>query len=131
LKALDTNVVVRFLLGDDPRQGARARRRLVEAEATGEPLLLSIPVMLELIWVLTAVYDFPRAEVLEALDLLAGMPALGFESYELVIELVRRGRAGNDDLPDLLIGLWAAERGCGSTLTFDKALPPTGLFESV
>ena len=38
MKALDTNVVVRFLLNDDRHQGARARRLLMQAENTGEPL---------------------------------------------------------------------------------------------
>lgn len=129
MKALDTNVVVRFLLNDDPRQGARARRLLMAAEDKGEPLLLTNPVLLELIWVLTAVYDFSRTEVLDALELLAGMPALCFESYDVVVSLITRGRAGTTDVPDLLIGLWAAQRGCESTVTFEKRLPATGLFE--
>ncbi len=129
LKALDTNVVVRFLLNDDPRQGARAKRLFVRAESNGEPLLLTNPVLIELIWVLTAVYDFSRAEVLDALELLAGMPALCFESYDLVIALITRGRASKSDLADLLIGLSAAARGCETTVTFDRGLPATGLFE--
>ena len=129
MKALDTNVVVRFLLNDDARQGARAKRLLMRAEAAGESLMLTNPVLLELIWVLAAVYDFSRSEVLDALELLAGMPALCFESYDLVVALVTRGRAGKADLDDLLIGLCAAEQGCKATVTFDKGLLATGLFE--
>lgn len=129
MRALDTNVVVRFLLNDDRRQGARAKRLLMRAESSGEPLLLTNPVLLELIRVLTAVYDFSRTEVLDALELLAGMPALCFESYDLVVSLITRGRDGRADLPDLLIGLWAAAQGCDSTVTFEKGLPATGLFE--
>ncbi len=129
MKALDTNIVVRFLLNDDPRQGRRAKRLLMVAEAADEPLLLTNPVLLELLWVLAAVYDFSRDEVLDALELLAGMPALCFESYDLVVRLITRGRPGKADLADLLIGLWAAEQGCETTVTFEKGLPATGLFE--
>ncbi|MFQ5744710.1 MAG: PIN domain-containing protein [Acidobacteriota bacterium] len=129
MRALDTNVVVRFLLDDDRRQGRRAKRLLMRAEVAGEPLLLTNPVLLELIWVLIAVYDFSRDEALDALELLAGMPALCFESYDLLVRLITRGRAGKADLADLLIGLWAAEQSCQTTLTFEKGLPATGLFE--
>ena len=131
MKALDTNVVVRFLLNDDRHQAARAKRLLMQAESAGEPLLLTNPVLLELIWVLTAVYDFSRTEVLDALELLAGMPALCFESYDVVVALITRGRAGTTDLADLLIGVWATAQGCEATLTFEKGLPATGLFERV
>ncbi len=129
MKALDTNVVVRFLVNDDRRQAERAKELLLEAERSGRPLLLTDPVLLELMWVLNATYDFSRPEVIDVLELLSGMPALCFESYDLLIALITRGRRSNVDLPDLLIGLCAAAHGCDSTVTFEKNLPATGLFE--
>ena len=129
MKALDTNVVVRFLVNDDARQGGRAKDLLVRAEKTGAPLLIIDPVLLELIWVLPAAYHFSRAEVLDALDLLTSMPALCFESYDRVVSLIARGRASKTDLDDLLIGLCAEAMGCETTVTFEKSLPRSGLFE--
>lgn len=126
--ALDTNVILRVLLGDDEEQGARAKRRLRRAETDNQPLLLTDLVLYELIWLLSKRYDFTRFEVLDALAVLAGMPALCFEEYELLTELIGRGRASSADLPDLFIGLRGAALGCESTLTFEKALPATGLF---
>jgi predicted nucleic-acid-binding protein len=131
VKALDTNVIVRFLVNDDRRQGARAKRVLAHAESSGEPLLVTDLGLLELIWVLTRTYAFEREEALAALELLAGMPALCFEDHELVTELIARGRESAADLPDLLIGLRAAALGCDETLTFEKRLPATGLFATV
>ena len=82
-----------------------------------------------MLWVLSAVYDFTRVETVQALELLTQMPILEFENYELVQELIRLGRATKTDLPDLLIGLSGKSCGCEATLTFEKGLAATGLFE--
>ena len=129
MKALDTNVIVRFLINDDKTQGRKARVLFENAERTGERFLIGSSVLLETIWVLSAVYDLARKDVLHALELLTQIPILEFESYETVLELVRLGATTNADLPDLLIGLSGKAAGCESTLTFDKGLGPTGLFE--
>lgn len=129
MKALDTNVIVRFLINDDKTQGRKARVLFENAERTGERYLICTPVLLETIWVLSAVYDLAREDVLHALELLSQIPILEFESYEDLLELVRLGTTTNADLPDLLIGLSGKAAGCESTLTFDKGLGPTGLFE--
>ena len=131
MRALDTNVLVRLLVNDDRRQGARAKRLLTSAEQRGEPLLVIDLVVLELVWVLRSAYEFSRHEVLDALELLAGMPALCFEDYERIVALIAQGRATGVDLDDLLIGLHAADRDCDATVTFDKKLATTGLFETL
>jgi predicted nucleic-acid-binding protein len=59
------------------------------------------------------------------------MPILEFEDYEGVQSLIRLGRESRADLSDLLIGVAGHTRGCGTTLTFDRRLPKTGLFEHV
>lgn len=129
MKALDTNVLVRFLVADDARQAGRVRQLFEKAERTRERFLVSALVTLELIWVLTAVYDFTRDEVLRAVDLLTQMPILQFEEHDRVRRLIRMGRETPVDLPDLLIGLTAQAAGCDATLTFDRKLTRTDLFE--
>jgi predicted nucleic-acid-binding protein len=131
LKALDTNVVVRFLMNDDKAQARRAKDVLEKGEAESERFLLPLLVILEMIWVLSAVYDLTRSEVLDALEILTQMPVLELEYHEAVLELVRIGRSGNADLPDVLIGLSAKAQGCETTLTFEKGLNATALFERV
>jgi len=131
MKALDTNVIIRFLLVDDKAQ-ARSVKALFElAEKTGEQYFVTTPMILEMIWVLSAVYGFAREEVLHALELLTEMPILAFESYESVRQVVTLGRNTRADIPDLLIGLSGRTAGCETTLTFEKGLKPTGLFERI
>jgi predicted nucleic-acid-binding protein len=129
VKALDTNVIVRFLLNDDKSQGRKARRLLQDAETSGDRLLITRPVVLESIWVLSAVYEFTRDEILRALELLLQMPVLEFDDYDAMQQLVRLGRTTRADLSDLLIGLASKACGCEATVTFEKGLGATGLFE--
>ena len=131
MKALDTNVVVRLLVNDDKIQARRAKTVLEKAEEESERYFLSLLVILEIIWVLSAVYQLSRGEVLDALELLTQMPVLEIESRGTVLDLVRVGRSGNIDLPDLLIGLGAKSQGCETTLTFEKGLESSALFERI
>ena len=77
MRAVDTNVVVRFLTGDDQRQAARAR-----AVIGHEPVFISQSVVLETEWVLRAVYDLPPDRIIAALRALAGLPDMSIETAQ-------------------------------------------------
>lgn len=131
MTALDTNVLVRFLVADDAAQARRVRRLFENAEETGERFLVTLPVLLETTWVLSAVYELGRDDVLRALALASEMPILEFEDHETVQQWLRLGASSRADLPDLLIGLVARARGCETTLTFERGLAATGLFRTL
>jgi predicted nucleic-acid-binding protein len=131
VKGLDSNVLVRFLVGDDPGMMAKVVRLLETAQDKGETFLVSIPVLLEMLWVLKARYQFTREDVLDALDRLLLMPVLRFQAANCVRELVQAGRSGNLDLADILIGLYARDLGCDLTLTFDRKASKSSLFRRI
>jgi len=131
MKALDTNVLVRFLVNDDKTQGHRVNTLFEQAEVAADQFLVTTPVVLELLWVLAAVYNFTREELLHAIELLTQMPILAFDDYDGIQQLVRLGRSSKADLPDLLIGLAGKSNGCETTVTFEKGLAQTGLFEQL
>jgi len=129
MKALDTNILVRFLVNDDKKMGAAARRLLESAHDQGDHFLVTAPVLLELLWVLKSVYGLPRADVLEALEALARMPVLKADPPGLVLDLARGARSTRLDLADLLIGLCAREKGCQATWTLDAKAAGSNLFQ--
>lgn len=131
MKALDTNVLVRFLVRDDPDQAEKVGRLFEEAETTGKTFLVTVPVVLELLWVLSSSYEFSRAESLRALELLAQLPILKFENRGGLLDLIRLGKTTAADLPDLLIGLQGKHRGCDVTLSFERRLATIPFFERV
>ena len=59
----DTNVLVRAITGDDPRQSRLAQEALAGAELVALP----IPVLCELVWVLSRGYDIAAADIAAAL----------------------------------------------------------------
>jgi predicted nucleic-acid-binding protein len=61
--ALDTNVLVRFLVADDEVQSARAARLVSRTIRDGDHLFVSDVVLCEVVWVLRASYGFGRAEI--------------------------------------------------------------------
>ena len=75
--ALDTNILARLLLNDDPVQFKQAHDLLARPnEYTAPPT-----VMLELVWVLES-YDCTHAEVVQALRMLLGLPNFKPKSFE-------------------------------------------------
>ncbi len=128
MKGLDTNILVRFLANDDKKQAARVKKLFEAAELSGERFVVPAPVVLELLWVLTAVYEYPREAVLNALEQMTLMPILNFEDPERIYQLINLGRTAKTDLPDILIGLSAQSLGCENTLTFNKKAAGSELF---
>jgi len=71
---LDTNVLVRFLVRDDAEQFERARQLIRREVGRGEPVLVSLLVLLETEWVLRSRYALPKADILAVLSSLLEAP---------------------------------------------------------
>jgi predicted nucleic-acid-binding protein len=118
--ALDTNIIIRFLVRDARKQANAVYRRFKQAESDHETLFVPLVAVLETIWVLESAYDKSRAEILDALADLRSMPILRFEKDEVLQMLLAEGKSGNIDLADLLIAHSASSCGCEAGITFDK-----------
>jgi len=129
MRAIDTNVLVRFLVKDEPRQSKVAHELFHRAERSRDRLYVSNLVLLETLWVLESAYEVDRESLLETLNELMLMPVLAFESRELVQTVLMNTQAGKADLCDLLIGHAAQLAGCETTLTFDKQAARLSVFE--
>lgn len=112
MRAIDTNIVVRYLIGDEPGQAARARA-VIE---TGN-VFVSTTVLLECEWVLRSVYGFSRREVATALRAFAGLPGVTVENPALLAEALDRAESGMDFADALHL---AAASNCEAMLTFDR-----------
>ncbi|MBM3334420.1 type II toxin-antitoxin system VapC family toxin [Candidatus Sumerlaeota bacterium] len=126
--ALDTNVIVRFLVRDDEKQAQAVYARFRQAEAARERLFVPLLVVLETIWVLESAYDLSRDDILDAFEDLRRMPILEFEKDHLLQSLLSSGRKSRADLSDALIALSAEESGCLSGITFDKKASKAAFF---
>jgi len=129
MKAIDTNVLIRFLVRDDDQQAEIVYKLFKKAESAQEALFVPLAVVLETVWVLESVYGIPRREILDAIDALILMPILQFEAQSAVMNFVSSARETKMDLSDLLIAHSAMSSGCECVLTFDKKASGSGLFE--
>ena len=120
MKALDTNVLIRFLVVDDEQQADMVRTRFKQAELKQQQLYVPLPVVLEMLWVLASVYAVPRHRILDALQSLLLMPVLSFDNRPALQAFIHSARNGTEDLSDLLIAHAAVEAGCSAVLTFDR-----------
>ena len=131
MKALDTNVLVRFLVKDDEQQAKAVYMRFKEAETNKEVLFVPVLVVLETIWVLESVYTITRQEILDCIDDLLLMPILEFETQSMIRSFVTSARETKIDLSDLLIAHSARFSGCECVITFDKRASTFVLFEQL
>ena len=131
MKGIDTNILVRFLVGDDEIQAKKVYKIFKKAESDKKELFVPLLVVLELIWVLESVYEIKREEILESINELLLMPILKFEHQSSLQQFIISGNNGKYDLSDLLIAHSAKEHGCESVITFDQKASQFHLFESV
>ena len=120
--ALDTNVLVRFLVADDKAQSAKAARLVERAVARNEPLFVSDLVLCETVWVMLSAYQASRAAVAHVLGLLLQAAHLSFRVVDGLQRALEGFVAGKGDFADYLILEHARAAGCDEVVTFDRAL---------
>jgi predicted nucleic-acid-binding protein len=129
--ALDTNVLVRYVVGDDPRQSGAARR-FVEASCTPDsPGIVSLIVLAELVWVLDRGYGYHRPQVAALLRKLLAADELRVERSELAWQALNLYEDGKADFSDYLIGLCGRAERATATCTFDRRAASCPLFRLV
>lgn len=112
--AIDTNIIIRYLVDDHLEQTARSRQIIDEQD-----VFVSLTVIQEVEWVLRSIYRFRRPEVINAFLIFAGMPSITLEDSDLVaraLDLFSHGM----DFADALHLLKAQH--CEKFVTFDRQM---------
>ena len=129
MKAIDTNILIRFLVGDDELQAKKVYSIFKKTESEKKELFVPLLVVLEMIWVLESVYDISRTELLDSISDLLLMPIFKFDQQSALQQLVHSAQGNKYDLSDLLIAHSAEVNGCEAVITFDKKASKFKLFE--
>lgn len=128
---VDTNVLVRFLVEDDPEQAQRVRTRLQEILESGGSFFVADIVLCELVWVLQRSYRVSRQEIAERLRQLVRSREVVVSSLDQVLTALDGFAGGAGDLADFLILEACRSNGCETVVTFDQALHRQAGFEAV
>jgi predicted nucleic-acid-binding protein len=116
---VDTNVLVRYLVRDDRIQYEKARRLIEREVTTGQPVLVSLLVLLETEWVLRSRYELAKKDIITAFSALLDTADLAFEDEPSVEIAVYSWKDSAANFADCLIDARNRRLGCRATATFD------------
>lgn len=117
--ALDTNVLVRFLVQDDPMQ-AQLATKVIDQLTDDAPGFVSREVLIELVWVLERAYRLGGPEIATALDGLLSATELEVEGSDEVAPALELYRNDGFGFADLMIAAAARRAGATEMVTFDR-----------
>lgn len=117
---IDTNILLRLIVADDPKQAVLARRCIQEHCSPGEAGYVSHIVLVELVWTLAKGYGFKREQIADALVRILETAQLDVESSNDVAAAAKDYRTGPADFADCLMARSNVGAGCEYTVTFDR-----------
>ena len=116
--AIDTNVLVRLLVWDDPEQAAQAK-----ALIGGQDVFVSKTVLLETEWVLRSLYGLKASQIIAALRGVVGLPRMRCEDPDAVVMALGCFEQGLDFADALHL---SSSRAKGRFATFDQRFRKRG-----
>jgi predicted nucleic-acid-binding protein len=128
---LDTNVVLRYLLQDDPAQTRRANRIFEQELSDQNPGFINLATTLEIVWMLRSLLRQTSAQIALHLENLLAADSLEIQNEQQVFEAVFALKTGTGEFEDALIGALNAWAGCSHTLTFDRKAARLSSFQGI
>lgn len=117
----DTNVILRYLLADEPHLYAKADRLFERVRVGEEKVIILESVIVECVYVLTKFYKVPKDKASEKLQGLLHYRGVVNDDKRELIEALSLFADKNFDIVDCI--LWAKARGYGASLvSFDERL---------
>ena len=116
---IDTNVLIRFIMSDDPEQ-TRVATRFIESLTFENPGFITLVTIAEIYWVLDHTFKKSREDIYSAIFTLLTSQEILIEDAFLVDAALQSYGQTNADFDDCLIGECSRAKGCASIMTFDK-----------
>lgn len=121
--AVDTNILVRFLVGDDPAQSRRAHNLINENE-----VCIPLVVLVETTWVLETAYEFSRDDIAKTVRELLVRDDTAIERRAEAVIALDLFEDDELDYADAVIYACGKALGSRDVYTFDEECLATGLF---
>jgi len=128
---VDTNVLVRFLVKDDPHQTPLAENFFRKKLSVANPGFINLIVLAETVWVLTRTYKYSKSVVVDVIGRILNAAELLVEDPESVETALEMYRTQPIDFADALVAAHNQSRGCKTTVTFDRKLAATALAQAL
>ncbi len=117
---LDTNVLLRYIVQDDPIQSKCATEYIESHCSVSNAGFINLIVICEIVWVLKKAYGYNKEIIIDVIKRLLSTKEFIIENSDIVWQAVKEYSNGKAGLADFLIGCSNKNKGCGYTITFDK-----------
>ncbi len=117
---LDTNVILRYLLQDDPTQTRQVNQIFESQLSESKPGFINLATVLEVVWVLRSLLKQTPAQIATRIENLLTSDSLQVQNEQQVFEAAFALKRGTGEFEDALIGALNSWSGCSHTLTFDR-----------
>lgn len=117
---IDTNVILRYLMGDSEEQSPKATLLMTRVETGKEAVELSEAVLTEVVWTLESFFKVPRGEISQKLQAMLAFRGLRFSGKAVAKAALSLFATTKSDWVDCLL---AARSKSGNIFiyTFDKS----------
>ncbi len=124
---VDTNILVRHLVGDPPAMAARAAAYL----RSGEELFLTDLVAAETVYVLESFYEAPRGQVAQASRSLIAFDSIVCVDTAVLLRAIEVYETERIDFAEAYLVACAESTGIGRVASFDRSIDRVGTVERV
>jgi predicted nucleic-acid-binding protein len=128
---LDTNVVLRYLLQDDPIQTGQANQIMEKQLSDANPGFINLVTILEIVWVLRSLLKQTPIQVAAHLENLLAADSLEIQNEQQVFDAVFALKHNTGEFEDALMGSLNSWSGCSHTLTFDRGTSSLPYFKRI
>ncbi|TAK74515.1 MAG: PIN domain-containing protein [Gammaproteobacteria bacterium] len=120
MKGIDTNVLVRYIVQDDPQQSRQATLFIEETCSDEKTIFITGIIICELVWVLEAAYDYPRQSIAAVIEKILETRQFHIFQSDILWKSLHDYQHLNVDFADSYINHLNVANGCEYTMTFDK-----------
>ena len=120
MTGLDTNVLLRYLLQDDPKQARQANQIIDRQLSEQNPGFVNIATVLEIVGFLRSLLKRSPFQIAAHIENLLAADSLEVQNEQQVFDAAFALKRGTGEFEDALIGALNAWAGCSHTLTFDR-----------
>jgi predicted nucleic-acid-binding protein len=117
---IDTSVILRLLIKDDPAKARSCEKLLREGEQRGLILYLLPVAIMETVWVLEKIYKFERKTIREIIEAILNTPELKIEMEGVFRKAIRSYEEKNIKFADAMMGYWGLEKDLSVIFTYDE-----------
>jgi predicted nucleic-acid-binding protein len=118
---IDTNVMIRYIVQDDPQQAAVATKLIEETCSLENPGYINCIVLCEIVWVLRRNYKLDKTGICQVIEQIMRTDKLTVEAIQLVWRALEEYKDSKADFADCLLGQKNLHAGCQYTATLDDA----------